>query len=232
MIYKRINKKLKLATVGKNFHILIKKDKELDHIIYGATRNKELQGKIVLEQNAKVNFYLLLWQCQNLTTKLDFILSGQGARAQINILALAGNQDKHNFDLQLQHQNKNIYSRLNLKRILWQQADSYSQESLKINKNADGADAHLSDRIILMGNNSKVIGQPILEILNNNVQASHSAASGRLSEPEIFYLQSRGLDEPRAKSLLLDSFIKEVLPSDKKISSLIKQQLSLYVKSR
>ncbi len=226
-----MNKKfLKLDTIKNNFGMYVKKGDSINCIIYGATKSNELQGKIVLQKNSKLNFYLLLWQCQNLNIKTDFLLLGQNTKAEINILSLGSNQDKHHFDLYLNHQDKNTYSRLNFRRILWQQADSYSQEILKIDKGASGSDAYLSDKTVLIGNNSKVISKPILEILNDKVKASHSAISGRLSEQEIFYLKSRGLDEKRAKSLLLDSFIGEILPADKGIVNLIKQRLNSYAK--
>lgn len=244
MKYKKTNKKtLNIVNIDSNnslavplvvfknkFFICTKKNTELNYIIYGKTENHLFQGKVVLKENAKMNFYLLLWECHDLSIKIDFLLSGQNARSQINILALAGNRDQHRFDLHLQHQHQDTYSHIKLKRILWQQANSSSKEILKIDKNAGGADAHLSDRTVLMGNNSKAISQPILEILNDKVQVVHDATSGRLSEPEIFYLRSRGLDEASAKSLLLDSFIEEVMPADQKISNLIKQHLNSYVK--
>ena len=40
---------------------------------------------------------------------------------------------------------------------------------------------------------------------------THEATTGRLSEPQLFYLTSRGLDEDEAKSLIVLGFLGDVL---------------------
>lgn len=60
---------------------------------------------------------------------------------------------------------------------------------------------------ILLGENTKVVGIPQLEIATNDVEGGHSCKIHRLHGDAIFYLQSHGLDEKHAESFLLNSHI-------------------------
>jgi Fe-S cluster assembly protein SufD len=50
-----------------------------------------------------------------------------------------------------------------------------------------------------------------LEIYADDVKCSHGCTVGRLDEEGLFYLQSRGIREEIAKSLLLHGFAMDIL---------------------
>ncbi|EKD43139.1 MAG: FeS assembly protein SufD [uncultured bacterium] len=49
---------------------------------------------------------------------------------------------------------------------------------------------------------------PNLEIKSDSVKAGHSASVGKVDEDALFYLQSRGIAEADAKSLLVAGFFE------------------------
>lgn len=51
---------------------------------------------------------------------------------------------------------------------------------------------------------------PILRIADNNVDASHAASVGRLSEEHLFYLESRGVSLEEAKRLITLGYLKPI----------------------
>jgi Fe-S cluster assembly protein SufD len=51
---------------------------------------------------------------------------------------------------------------------------------------------------------------PQLEILADDVKCRHGATIGHLDEDALFYLRSRGLAEPMARTLLMKSFLQDV----------------------
>ena len=61
----------------------------------------------------------------------------------------------------------------------------------------------LSDRAI-------AYSKPNLEILADDVKASHGATVGQLDENELFYLQSRGLPKKEAHKLLVQAFAETI----------------------
>jgi len=76
---------------------------------------------------------------------------------------------------------------------------------------AVGTDAHQTNKNLLLSDEVEVDSKPQLEIFADDVKCSHGAADGQVAEDGIFYLQSRGLDETRARALLTLGFANEVL---------------------
>jgi len=76
---------------------------------------------------------------------------------------------------------------------------------------ATGARVQQSLRGLIDGKGAEVDLRPRLTIHTNEVQATHGATTGRLDETLLFYLLSRGIDEPSARSLLKWAFLGEAL---------------------
>ncbi len=60
---------------------------------------------------------------------------------------------------------------------------------------------------LLLSRKAEVDCKPELLIYADDVKCSHGATCGELSEEEIFYLRSRGIDAATARSLLLEAFL-------------------------
>ncbi|HEY0231236.1 MAG TPA: Fe-S cluster assembly protein SufD [Dokdonella sp.] len=75
---------------------------------------------------------------------------------------------------------------------------------------ADGADAQLSNKNLLLSPHAEIDTQPVLEIYADEVKAAHGATVGQLDEHALFYLRSRGLPLEAARSLLIGAFCRSV----------------------
>jgi Fe-S cluster assembly protein SufD len=76
---------------------------------------------------------------------------------------------------------------------------------------ADGSDVQQHCASILLSANAEMDAKPQLEILADEVMASHGATIGQLDDDALFYLCSRGLSEQQARSMLLQGFVHAVL---------------------
>lgn len=76
---------------------------------------------------------------------------------------------------------------------------------------ADGSDVQQHCASILLSPNAEMDAKPQLEILADEVMASHGATIGQLDDDALFYLCSRGLNEQQARSMLLRGFVNTVL---------------------
>jgi len=74
---------------------------------------------------------------------------------------------------------------------------------------ADGADAQLQTKNLLLSPHAEIDAQPVLEIYADEVKASHGATVGQLDERALFYLRSRGLPLATARNLLIAGFCRE-----------------------
>ena len=78
-------------------------------------------------------------------------------------------------------------------------------------KPAQLTDASQLNRNLLLSSKARVDTKPQLEITADNVKCAHGATVSQLEDDEIFYLQSRGIDENGARNLLINAFAGEII---------------------
>ena len=64
---------------------------------------------------------------------------------------------------------------------------------------------------LLMSPDAQVDTKPQLEIFADDVKCTHGATIGQLRKDALFYLKSRGIDDAKARGLLVYAFAAEVL---------------------
>ena len=82
---------------------------------------------------------------------------------------------------------------------------------------ADGADASLGNKNLLLSPQAEIDTKPELEIYADEVKAAHGATVGQLDERALFYLRSRGIPGAQARTLLTTAFARapfESLPNE------------------
>ena len=80
-----------------------------------------------------------------------------------------------------------------------------------VGKKAQQTDAGQISRNLILSAKARVNTKPQLEIIADNVKCSHGATVSQLDGDEIFYLQSRGLDQAAATSLLVEAFALDIV---------------------
>src|SRR5213079_2772752 len=95
---------------------------------------------------------------------------------------------------------------------------------------AQQTDARQTNKNLLLSNEARVDTKPQLEIFADDVKCAHGAAVGQLSEDELFYLESRGINPALARNMLTYGFAEEVIEKIK-IDS-IRRQLDEAVLNR
>ncbi|MDE6717905.1 MAG: SufD family Fe-S cluster assembly protein [Muribaculaceae bacterium] len=79
---------------------------------------------------------------------------------------------------------------------------------------AEGAvmtEAYQSNRNLVGSDTARMESKPELEIYNDDVKCSHGTAIGQLDPLQMFYMRTRGLDEPTARLLLKQAFMADVI---------------------
>lgn len=79
-----------------------------------------------------------------------------------------------------------------------------------VHQDAQKIEAHQSNRNLLLSDQAEVDTKPELEIYADDVKCSHGATVGQLDADALFYLLSRGIDRPVARSLLTFAFAETV----------------------
>lgn len=88
---------------------------------------------------------------------------------------------------------------------------SVFQGKITVRPDAQKTDAHQLNKNMLLSPTAQADSKPELEIHADDVKCSHGAAAGELDREAMFYLRSRGLDEARARQLLIEAFVGELI---------------------
>jgi Fe-S cluster assembly protein SufD len=85
------------------------------------------------------------------------------------------------------------------------------QGHIRVERGASGADGQMSNKTLLLSEKAEIDTKPQLEIFHDDVKCGHGATAGEIDKEALFYLRSRGLPEDRARALLVEGFLGEVI---------------------
>ena len=143
--------------------------------------------------------------------ELDVRLEGQGAALEA-AGALLGDGRRHvDTRLGIEHIARDTRCALRWRGIAGQRARVVFHGGITIRAGADGSEADLSNKNLLLSTDAEIDTQPVLEIHADEVQAAHGATVGQLDPTALFYLRSRGIGEDEARRLLTAAFCREVV---------------------
>lgn len=140
---------------------------------------------------------------------LSIHLTGRGAGAAVFVLYTGRGASCNALRVTLSHEAPNTYGRVIFRAALYDASRVDFAGMLYIAKGADGSDSYLSAKALMLSDSAIARIDPKLEILANSVKASHGATVGRLSEQDLFYFQSRGVDRKAAERVLVEAFLCE-----------------------
>ena len=173
------------------------------------------QGQLVrdirIPAGQKTDLVLLVYPGVSCDIKLDIILAGEGAEANIYGAYICAGQEKVKIAVDMHHKVPHCNSRQLFKGIAGgtSRVDFYGK--IIVAKDAQRTEAYQENHNLLLSDGAKVDTKPQLEIYADDVKCSHGATIGRLNEEEQFYMRSRGISLEDAKVLQMISFIAPVL---------------------
>ena len=147
--------------------------------------------------------------------------AGEGCSTEIYALAYLHGDESVTTETHVTHAVGGGTSNQLVKFVLADQSRGRFIGDLKIAPDAQKTDAHQSNRNLLLSEEAEMRTQPQLEIYADDVKATHGASTGQLDESALFYMQQRGIDKQKARQLLVNAFMKEVVEtiSDEKIKA-------------
>lgn len=145
--------------------------------------------------------------------ELNVRLEGERAELVANGVLLASGRRHLDTRLGIDHIARDTRCELGWRGMAAGRGRAVFHGGIEIRKGADGTDARLSNKNLLLSETAEIDTQPVLVIHADEVTAAHGATVGQLDESAMFYLRSRGLPEPQARALLTAAFVREPLVS-------------------
>lgn len=139
------------------------------------------------------------------------VLRGQGARSDYLGLAFAGpdqTQDTgHKIAITAPDCSANVVS----KSLSGGGGNSLYRGLVRVTAGAERARVKVQCDALMLDAQSTSYTIPVMRIERSDATVAHEASVGKLSELELFYLQSRGLNEHEATRLLVGGFLEPVV---------------------
>ena len=156
-------------------------------------------------------------------------LNGQHSSAFVNGIFKLEDFKNHEIKTNINHLTENTKSYQLIKSVLGEGSKAAYQGKISVNSIAQKTDGYQLSKCILLDKTSEFNAKPELEIYADDVKCSHGSASGSLNEDSVFYLMSRGINYERAKELLINGFLLDVIEkiTDPETKNLIKNTLGL-----
>jgi len=98
-------------------------------------------------------------------------------------------------------------SRQTIRSVLNGKATGSYLGKVVVARGAQQTDAEQSVKAMLLDRGATANCKPELEIFADDVRCAHGATVGELDAMQLFYAESRGLDPPSARALLLEGFV-------------------------
>ncbi|MBW4502245.1 MAG: Fe-S cluster assembly protein SufD [Scytonema hyalinum WJT4-NPBG1] len=142
---------------------------------------------------------------------LEILQTGEQTETTLNGLTMIGGNQLGDTHSAIALNYPYSTSRQLHKCIVGDRAHGVFNGKIFVPKPAQLTDAGQLNRNLLLSPKARVDTKPQLEITADNVKCAHGATVSQLEDDEIFYLQSRGIDENDARNLLINAFAAEII---------------------
>lgn len=192
-----------------NAHIRYTTIQNWSHNVYNLVTKRALAQK-----NATVE-----WVDGNFGSKVtmkypSIILKEPKAKGLIISIAVAGKGQHQDAGGKIIHLAPDTTSNILSKSISKDGGRSSYRGLLKVIKGATGVKSKIQCDALLFDDLSRSDTYPTVEVREQQVDIGHEASVSKINEEQLFYLQSRGLNEQTARALIvngfIDAFVKEL----------------------
>ncbi|MFP4567519.1 MAG: Fe-S cluster assembly protein SufB [Candidatus Woesearchaeota archaeon] len=139
------------------------------------------------------------------------ILIGAHARANHISIAYAGKDQNQDTGAKVYHLAPNTKSTVEAKSLSKDGGITTYRGIIKIPKGSVNSTCSVTCDALMFDNKSESNTYPVMLIDEVEVDVVHEARLGRISEEQLFYLMSRGLDEGQALQMIVAGFIEPLL---------------------
>ena len=153
------------------------------------------------------------WIDGNLGSKItmkypSIYLMGEGAHGEILSAAFAGDGQHQDAGSKCIHAASNTTSNVVSRSISKGRGRTSYRGHIKVLPRATNVQCHVRCDALLLDEESRSDTYPYMDIENPDVTFGHEATVSKVGEDQIFYLQSRGIDEQDATALIVNGFFE------------------------
>lgn len=168
-----------------------------------------VEARIGAKAQLRATHVLLGGRLQRLDFQVE--LAGEQARLESRGVFVLRGREHADTHLDVRHAARDTACDIVWRGVADQRARGIFHGAITVAEGADGSDAKLSNKNLLLSANAEIDTQPVLEIYADEVKAAHGATVGQIDERALFYLRSRGIPLAEARRMMVTAFCGEVL---------------------
>lgn len=158
----------------------------------------------------------MIWVDGNLGSKKTMkypsvYLTGRGAKADILSLAMASSQQHQDTGGKAIHAASDTTSTITSKSVSLKGGRTSYRGLVKVHKNARRCKSNVKCDALILDGRSTSDTYPYMEIENRTARIEHEATVSRVSEEQLYYLATRGIDEDEARAMIVSGFIESIV---------------------
>ena len=138
------------------------------------------------------------------------ILNGENAKCEFTGISFAGKGQNLDTGLKIVHNAENTSSVVNSKSISKDGGICTFRSDIKVRPRAKNSKVSVSCESLMLDSISRSDTIPVNSIENDEVEFSHEAKIGKISDKTIFYLMTRGISEEEAKAMIVRGFASPI----------------------
>lgn len=139
------------------------------------------------------------------------VLSGEDSVGEFYSVAVTNNRQQADTGTKMIHLGKGSRSTIVSKGISAGKSNNTYRGLVKVAPMAEGVRNFTQCDSLLLGSECGAHTVPYIEVRNPSAQIEHEATTSKISDDQMFYAQSRGLDAEESVALIVNGFCREVL---------------------
>ena len=138
------------------------------------------------------------------------VLMGDDSVGEFHSVALTHHYQQADTGTKMIHLGKRTKSKIVSKGISAGRGQNTYRGLVKVAAGAEGARNHTQCDSLLIGKTCGAHTFPYIEVKNPSATVEHEATTSKISDDQLFYCRSRGIDQENAVSMIVDGFCKQV----------------------
>ena len=162
-------------------------------------------------ENSKILTYFADFSKEEINLDASINLNKPNANCEWHLASLARGEDKKKITVNIYHNSPMTFGRLDNYGVAKDHSKLLFAGVSHIIKESHQSASHQNAKIMVFDQGAVGTAKPVLKIDENDIEASHAAVVGKISDEHLFYLTSRGLSREEAKSLITLGYLKPIL---------------------
>ncbi len=164
-----------------------------------------------LKEDANCNIFNLINGGAFTRSETHSYLKGENSSMNLNCVYLSTGFQHHDFTSSIYHDYPNCNSSQKVRGVLNKNSTGVFQGKIRVEKKAQKTNAQQMSKALILSDKALSNSKPELEIYADDVICSHGATVGELDEDQLFYFLSRGIDKQKARLMLIEAFLSEII---------------------